>query len=304
MWFKQSLVFRLPTPWSMDLPTLEEKLSQHPFARCSGSELQSSGWVPPRPGGPMVFALNHQWLIALATEQRLLPASVINDELKERIEAVEEQQGYSPGRKQRKEMKEQIAAELLPRAFTRRRTTYVWIDPVNGWLVIDASAVNKGEEVIERLRRDLEELPVSLVRTQLSPTSAMSDWLAAGEAPAGFTIDRDCEMKALAEEQSSVRYVRHALDGERIAEQIKEHLASGKLPTRLALTWNDRISFVLTDKLEIKRLAFLDLIKENAEHTAENAEEQFDADFALMTGELAQFLPTLLEALCGETVPS
>ena len=111
-------------------------------------------------------------------------------------------------------------------------------------------------------------------------------------------------MKALAEEQSAVRYVRHALDGERIAEQIKEHLASGKLPTRLALTWNDRISFVLTDKLEIKRLAFLDLIKENAEHTAENAEEQFDADFALMTGELAQFLPALLEALGGETVPS
>ena len=102
MWFKQSLVFRLPAPWSMDLSTLEEKLSLHPFARCSGSELQSSGWVPPRPGGPMVFALNHQWLIALATEQRLLPASVINDELKERIEAVEEQQGYSPGRKQRK----------------------------------------------------------------------------------------------------------------------------------------------------------------------------------------------------------
>ncbi|MBP8278325.1 MAG: recombination-associated protein RdgC, partial [Propionivibrio sp.] len=99
MWFKQSLVFRLPAPWSMDLSTLEEKLSLHPFARCSGSELQSSGWVPPRPGGPMVFALNHQWLIALATEQRLLPASVINDELKERIEAVEEQQGYSPGRK-------------------------------------------------------------------------------------------------------------------------------------------------------------------------------------------------------------
>ena len=302
MWFKQSLVFRLPAPWSMDLSTLQEKLAQHPFARCSGSELQSSGRVPPRADGPMVFALNRQWLIALATEQRILPTSVINDELKDRIEAVEEQQGYSPGRKQRKEMKEQVAAELLPRAFTRRRTTYVWIDPINGWLVIDAGAINKGEEVIERLRRDLDELPPSLVRTQLSPSSAMADWLAGGEAPTGFTIDRDCEMKALAEEQSAVRYVRHALDGERIAEQIKEHLASGKLPTRLALTWNDRISFVLTDKLEIKKLAFLDLIKESAEHTAENAEEQFDADFALMTGELAQFLPALLEALGGETV--
>jgi recombination associated protein RdgC len=124
----------------------------------------------------------------------------------------------------------------------------------------------------------------------------MADWLAAGEAPAGFTIDRDCELKAAGEEKAVVRYVRHTLEG----DEVKAHLAAGKQPTRLALTWDERISFVITEKLEIKRLAFLDLLKEEAEKGAEHADEQFDADFALMTGELSRLLPQLVAALGGE----
>jgi recombination associated protein RdgC len=254
--------------------------------------------VSPRRDGALVFSLNHQWLIALSVEQRLLPSSVVNDEVRERAEAMEVQQGYAPGRKQLREMRERVTEELMPRAFTRRRSTFVWIDPQNGWLCVDASSPAKAEEVIEHLRHCLDDFPLALLHTQLSPQSAMADWLAGGDAPAGFTIDRDCELKASGDEKSAVRYVRHPLEG----DEIKAHLASGKLPTRLALTWDDRISFILTEKLEIKRLAFLDLLKEEAEKSAERADEQFDADFALMTGELSRFLPQLVAALGGEVV--
>lgn len=301
MWFKHATLYRLPTPWSITLETLEEQLKRIPFERCSGSEQQRSGWVPPTgKEGPLVYSLNRQWLIALCTEQRLLPSSVINDEVKERAEALEEQQGYAPGRKQMRELRDRVAEELLPRAFTKRRCTYVWIDPMNGWLAVDAGSLSKAEEVVEVLRKCLDDFPLKLVHTQLSPCSAMADWLAGGEAPAEFTIDRDCELKAPGEEKATVRYVRHPLDGDGVDEEIKAHLTRGKIPTRLALTWNERISFVLTDRFEVKRLAFLDLLKEEAEKSAEHADEQFDADFALMTGELSRFLPALLNALGGE----
>lgn len=256
----------------------------------------SRGWVSPRGDGALVHAINRQWLIALRVEQRLLPASVINDEVRDRAAALEVQQGYSPGRKQLRELKERVTEELMPRAFTKRRTTHVWIDPQAGWFCVDAGSPAKAEEVIEHLRWSLDEFPLQLLRTQVSPMSAMADWLAAGEAPAGFSIDRDCELKSVGEEKAAVRYVRHSLEG----DEIKSHLAGGKQPTRLALTWNDRISFVITEKLEIKRLAFLDLLKEEAEQSVENADEQFDADLALMTGELSRFLPDLVQALGGE----
>ena len=302
MWFKNLQIYRLPTPWNIELAKFDELLSRAPFNRCPSNEPLSKGWISPRRDGSLVFSLGGQWLIALAVEQRLLPSSVVNDEVKDRAEAMEAQQGYAPGRKQLKELRERVTEELMPRAFTRRSSTFVWVDPKNGWFCVDASSPGKAEEVIEHLRHCLDEFPLTMLHTQVSPTSAMADWLAGGEAPAGFTIDRDCELKAAGEEKAAVRYVRHPLDGDEIAGEIKAHLASGKLPTKLALTWDDRISFVLSEKLEIKRLAFLDLLKEQAEKTAEHADEQFDADFALMTGEFARFLPHVVEALGGEVV--
>ena len=296
MWFRNLQLYRLPTPWAIDLASLEEQMARGPFVKCPSNQPLSRGWVSPSRDGALVFALDRQWLLALAVEQRLLPASVVIEEVRERAEAIEVQQGYAPGRKQLKELRERVTEELMPRAFTRRRSTFVWIDPQNGWLCVDASSPARAEEVIEHLRHCLDEFPLALLHTQVSPASAMADWLAGGDAPAGFTIDRDCELMASGDEKSAVRYVRHPLEG----DEIKAHLASGKLPTRLALTWDDRISFVLTEKLEIKRLAFLDLLKEQAERSAEHADEQFDADFALMTGELSRFLPQLVEALGGE----
>ncbi len=299
MWFKNLQIYRLPAPWVIGIAALEEQLARGPFYRCSSHEPMSRGWVPPRNDGPLVYSQNGQWLIALAIEQRLLPSSVVNDEVRELAEVLTETQGYAPGRKQLRELKERVTEELMPRAFTRKRSTFVWIDPQNGWFIVDASTQGKAEEVIEHLRHCLDELPLKLLHTQVSPQSAIADWLAGGDAPAGFTIDRDCELKAIGEEKSTVRYVRHPLNDE-VGAEIKAHLAAGKLPTKLALTWGERISFVLTEKLEIKRLAFLDLLKEEAEKSAEHADEQFDADFALMTGEFARFLPQLLEALGGE----
>ena len=302
MWFRNLQLYRLPTPWNVDLAKFDEQLARGPFVKCPSNQPMSRGWVSPRRNGALVYSLGQQWMIALSVEQRLLPSSVVNDEVKERAELVEAQQGYAPGRKQLKELRERVTEELMPRAFTRRRTTYVWLDPKNGWFCVDAGSPAKAEEVIEHLRHCLDDFPLTMLHTQISPQAAMADWLAGGDAPAGFTIDRDCELKAAGEEKAAVRYVRHPLDGDEISGEIKAHLAAGKMPTKLALTWDDRISFVLGEKLEIKRLAFLDLLKEEAEKSAEHADEQFDADFALMTGELSRFLPQLLDALGGEVV--
>lgn len=296
MWFKNLQIFRLPAGWAITAAQIDERLSRHPLQPCGGLDRQSRGWVSPRGNDTLVVSLNRQLLIAMGTEQKLLPAAVVNQLAQERADQLEAQQGFRPGRKQMKEIKEQAADELLPRAFARRRSTYAWIDPVNGWLAIDAANAAKAEELIGLLRDDLADLPLTPFNTQLSPASAMTGWLASGEAPSGFTIDRDCVLQVPSEEKATVRYARHPLEG----EEIRGHIANGKIATRLALTWNDRISFALTDQLQIKQLAFLDILKEEAESQADTVDEQFDADFALMAGELAHFLPDLAEALGGE----
>ena len=96
-----------------------------------------------------------------------------------------------------------------------------------------------------------------------------------------------------------MRYVRHTLE----PDDIQKHIAAGKLCTKLALTWNDRISFVLTDNLTIKRIKPLDVMDE-AKDKGVNEEERFDTDFALMTGELATMIDDLVFALDGEAQPA
>lgn len=296
MWFKNLQIYRLRN-CTIAASQLEEALAMHALQGCGSMDMQSRGWIAPRKDGDaLVHALNGQMLVALGVEQKLLPASVINQYAQARADEIEEESGTRPGRKQMREIRERVAEELMPRAFTRRRTTHAWIDPVGGWFVVDAANAAKADELIEALLKSVPDLSLALVKTQASPSSAMTGWLAAGEAPGGFTIDRDCELRAPGEEKSTVRYVRHPLE----SEQIRNHIEAGKQVTRLAMTWGDRISFVLHENLQVKRLAFLDILKEQSEQNAETAAEQFDADFAIMAGELARFLPDLVEALGGE----
>ncbi|MBL8442439.1 MAG: recombination-associated protein RdgC [Zoogloeaceae bacterium] len=297
MWFKNLQFYRLPAGWNMSAEALEEQLARKRFQPCGSQDQETRGWVSPHDGDTLVHRVGDQWLIALGSEQRLLPSSVVKQEAEERAEEIAARQGYKPGRKQMKELREQVMQEFLPRAFTRRKKVFAWIDPVNGWLGIDAPSQTRAEDVLEALRQALETLPLSLVRTEHSPASAMADWLAGGEAPDGFTIDQDCELRAVTEDKAAVRYVRHALEG----DEVRAHLEGGKMPTRLALTYDERVSFVLTEKMEVKRLDFLDVVKEKVDESgAEDARAIFDAGFALMTGEIALLLPALVDALGGE----
>ena len=296
MWFKNLLIYRI-RDWKLSVAQLDEALARQAFQGCGSLDMTSRGWLPPKgQGDALVYAFDNRMLIALGVEKKLLPTTVINQYAKERAVDIEEQQGYAPGRKQLREIKEQVTDELLPRAFGCRRTTFAWIDPVGGWFVVDAANAAKADELLETLKKSVDGLSFALVRTKLSPLAAMTGWLAADEAPAGFTVDRDCELLAPGDEKATVRYVRHSLE----AEDVRSHIVAGKQVTKLAMTWNDRISFVLHENFQVKRLAFLDILKEQSEQQAENADEEFAADFAIMGGEFSHFLPDLLDALGGE----
>ena len=296
MWFRNLLIYRLPKNWPATANQIEEQLAQHRLAGCKNNESQTMGWVEPCEHGGLLHAVNRQWLLALGVEQKLLPASVVKQFAKDRAKEIEEREGRKLGRKEMRELREQITDELLPRAFIRRRTTYGWIDPINGWLIIDAGAQAKAEEFIEHLRKSIKEIPIKSLKLIHAPSALMTTWISENEAPAGFTIDQDLELRS--PEEATVRYAKHALEG----DEIRQHIARGKTATRLGMTWNDKISFMLTDSAQVKRLAFLDILKEAAEAQSDNAAEQFDLDFALMTGELARLLDDLIEAIGGEQI--
>ena len=298
MWFKNLIVYRMPAHWDMSAAALAEKLQPHAFAPGSGLQDLSIGWAPPREADPaLVYAVGRQLLLALRQEKKLLPAKIVAQALKQRAERVEAEEGFKPGRQRLKELKEQVRDELLPRAFALATDTRVWIDTVNGWLAVEASSATRADEVFGLLVKAIDGFPGKSVKVAQSPAGAMTAWLVSDEAPAGFSVDQDAELKAR-DGKATIRYANQSLDREDVAKQVK----AGKQCTKLALTWAARVSFVLTDKLEIRRIRPLDVVKEGAGGTGAeaNADERFDSDMTLMTGELARLLADVVDALGGE----
>ena len=295
--FKNALVYRIDQWAPPGLPEIENRLQGARFVECGASQPESVGWVEPRgeKHGALVESVGGQLILKLCTETKAVPGSVVKTQVAEKLDAIEKETGRRPKGKIVKELKEEVIHTLLPRAFPKRADTMVWVDVKAQRLLIGAASVKKADSVATRLLELLGGgLKLSLLQTQLSPATAMSMWLAEKEAPAGFMIDRECELKQPDSEKASVRYARHTLD----IDEVGEHIKQGKLPTQLALTWAGRVSFVLTEALTLKKIKLLDVVLEGVSSSSKD-EGGFDADVAIMTGELQQLIPGLVAALGG-----
>lgn len=294
--FKNLITYRIAEGWNASAEEIAEKLAKEPFLACAPTQPLAVGWVPPRgiEHAPFVEVVDGHWLLKLKREQRLLPSSVVNERVDELSAQIEEQTGRKPGKKAKKEIKEQAIHELLPRAFTKTTATQVWVAPHLGLLFVDAGSSSRADEVVTLLIQACPGLSLQLVQTAESPAACMAAWLMDGVTPEGFQIERECELKGSDEQKPIVRYGRHPLD----IDEVRSHLTSGKMPTRLAMSWSERVAFTLTEAFVIKKIEFLDLAFEG--RAAASGDEAFDADLALATGELGRLIPALIDGLGGE----
>lgn len=295
--FKNALIYRIEAWEPPARAAIEERLERQRFVACGASQGESAGWVEPRgkAHGALLEQVAGQAILQLCVERKPVPASVVKTLLEERLQKIEQDTGRRPRGKQAKEIKEGLVHELLPRAFAKRSHTRVWVDAKAGWVVVDAASVKKADALITLLTELLGGgLRLAPLQAKTSPATAMAGWLAEREAPSGFSIDRDCELKQPDSEKATVRYARHTLD----IDELGEHIRQGKLPTQLALTWAGRVSFVLSEALTLKKIKLLDVVLEGTPQP--EGDDHFDADMALVTGELQQLIPELLAALGGE----
>jgi recombination associated protein RdgC len=294
------MMYRMVSAWEQTPATLEAALEGGQFVPCGGSQEKSVGWVPPRgeAHGPLLEVVAGQWMLKLMVEVKVLPATVVKRKADEQLQHIEATTGRKPGKKEAREIREDARMSLLPLAFTKQAAVPVWIDPQARCLVLGAGSQARADEVMTCLVKAVDGLAVQLINTQMSPAAAMSAWLSTKEAPPHFSVDRECELKAADESKAVVRYTRHALD----TDEVSQHIAAGKVPTRLALTWNDHVSFVLTEALQLKKVALLDVAMEGAATAGDGKDDAFDTDVVLVTSELRKLIPDLLEVLGGEVL--
>jgi len=294
--FKNVWVYAVVGGWPESLTVLEDALTAMPFVPGTASQDKTVGWMPARgqSHGVMAESVNGQWMLRFMVETRQVPASIIQRRVEEACEQIEATSGRKPGKKEKRDLKEDIKAALLPQAFPRQQSTWVWLDPTTHRLVLDTTSAARADDILTALVKLLDGFVAEPLNTATSPTTAMATWLAEQAAPAGFAIGQECELKSADESQAVVRYARHPL----LTDEVQAHLAQGKQPTRLALQWDDRVNFVLTDSLQLKKLAFEDSVLDQAKAQGQHADD-FDGSVLMATAELGPLIGDLIDALDG-----
>jgi len=303
MWFKNLLTYRLTQEVPFEPEALEAALASKPARPCASQELTTYGFVAPFGKGedaPLVHVSGEYLLIAARKEERILPSSVVNDAVKEKVEEIETEQMRKVYKKERDQIKDEIIQAFLPRAFIRRSMIFAAIAPRLGVILVNSASAKRAEDLLSTLREVMGSLPVRPATVKIAPVATMTDWVKSQQAAEGFYVLDECELRDTAEDGGIVRCKRQDLTG----EEIQLHLSTGKVVTQLALAWQDKLSFILDDKMVIKRLKFEELLQEQAEQDGgDEAAQQFDASFQLMMMTFAEFLPVLFEALGGEEIP-
>lgn len=271
----------------------KRELAANTFVPTGPTQQLSAGWVPPRgeDGGELMVACGRHRLVRLMIEQRAVPTEILDREVAALAKVYEDQTGRKPGKKNRREMKEAALLELLPRAFPKRSSVMAWVDQDLGLLAVDTSSATRSGLVVQALPQSVE------IVTHLTPADdaqvVMSRWLVDGEASHGFTVDRECELRATGDGGETIRYQNHDLGEEEMARRQQ----AGLLPTKLAVTYNSRVSFVLTDAFALRKIRILDAATIGA--TVDEKADAFDADLAIATGELELAINAMIAAFGG-----
>lgn len=292
MLFRNLTLFRFPLSMREALESLPERLPDHALRPLGPLELSTRGFVSPFGRGDET--LSHRvgdcLLLNLGGEDKILPAAVVNQALNEKLDAIREQEGRSPGARERKRMKDEVLTDLLPRAFARPSRIAAYLDLSLGWLVVDTGSRKNAEAVVSAIREALGSFPALPVNAESSPRAIMTGWIGGGPLPDAFELGDECELRDPVDAGAIVKCRRQELD----SDEVREHLKVGKQCFHLGLVFAERLSFVLGEDMVVRKLKFLETATESLEKDdRQSLEAEIDATFALMSGELRVLLERL-----------
>ncbi len=298
MWFKNIHVYRFKKPCELNAEALNAQLADQAFIPCGSQDLNRLGWTPPlgRHGSEFVHSTNGYLMFCLKRQDKLLPPAVVNEELEEKALAIEEGEARKLPRKERQSLKDEIIFSLLPKAFMRSTLQFVYIAPRDDLLIVNAASTKRAEGLLTELRETLGSLSVIPLTSKQQPIEVMTQWVASGMPAQGFELGDECELRA----NDDIRSVIRCKNQDLASSEITSHLKAGMHVSKLALSWQDRIEFMLDENLAIKRLRFSDVVQDKAnEAETDDVATQFDVDFSIMSLELAEFLKALISVFGG-----
>ncbi|MDK1289817.1 recombination-associated protein RdgC [Pseudoalteromonas umbrosa] len=296
MRFTNLIAYKYKTPIAYTQEQLEQSLQQDAFRKCGAQEYSTFGWTKAlgKHGATLSHFSKEFILLCAKVEEKILPATVVNEKLAEKVQQIELDENRTVKKKEKDELKDSVYNTLLAQAFTKSSLHFAFIDMKRGLFVVNSSSFNKAEQLAALFRKSVGTLPIIPAFCDFDLDVHLTDWLTKTQAPENFSLGYDTKLEDPTGEGDEVALKRHALG----SDETRLHLDSGKRVTELALKWGENIEFTLKNDGSLKRLSYSDTIKEsNADIPKEDIPAKLDADFLLCAGEISELLDRLFSAM-------
>lgn len=297
MWFKSLTGFRLIRPIGYTAEELHDLFTPLLAKELGAYTPNTYGWTPALGQNTenLAHGVGDAILIAAKKTQKVVPASVINEKLDEKIAKIEKEEDRKVRTKEKRKLKEEILFELYPKALHQSTITHAYIDMDQQWLIINSTSPPAIKTFIQLWERSLPGVKLVQFEVKSQLVHRLAKWVR--EEPGGeFELGHDCNLFDPRQVRRTVTFKYQNL----LSNEVHAHLETGHLVNQLSMNWAERVSFVIDNNLALRRIRFDDVISEQFEHVPHaNEAQRMDADFALMSGTLRHCLLELVEELGG-----
>lgn len=293
--FKNLRLYRLHSGWPDSEQALADQLEQVAFKPCGPFTERSSGWeAPAAPDYPLFCRrVGGADLLRLRSQVRLLPAAAVNEALEERLADFKGRMQREPSRRERLGLKDDVHAELMPRALLKSERIKGFCIVAERLIGIDTSSEGQAERFLDQLREALGSLQVTPLKFQ-QPVAQIINRVFQGQGPAALRVGRECRMEDASAGAASVSWADIDLGD----DDVQRHVRNGLKLARLGMVFEDLASFVIDQDGVIRKFKLQGL--EGAEdHGEEEPLARLDAEFVLGTGVAHRLVGTLSKALGG-----
>lgn len=295
---KAMLLYRVLDPKHIELlgdwEALASCLAEMPARQPTGSQWMTSGFDKPVASisDELVWSGNDDTnMFAAYFHERQLPGTTIRDHLDERVRKVEEREQRKCYRKEIAQMKDDVVAMLLPKAFIKH--TAVTMIVHEDLLIVGTSSIKRAEDCLTLLRKAIGSLSVVPYNTKLAPEIWLTDLMRTMNSCNLQVLD--CA-KLVNSTKDSVAFKGVDLS----AEEPQIYLGDGFNVQELTLARGDQMYFKVTSQLIFKGIKFSDGVMDQVSNDANgDPGALIDGNLILLMDQIRRLLDSLQD-LVGE----
>lgn len=236
---------------------LTEHLSTVPFEELLPHIPFGSGFVAAPGTTELVVTFTGGYVFSLRYDEKIVPGAVVKAELAKSAAKFEEWEGYKPGRKVLRELRERVVAELTAKALTKTKVVNCYYNTAEQLLILPTISRKLKDTVMRQLVRAVESMKSTTINVSTakgSLTTRLFNYIARQDVDAfgEFTVG---ERVILIGEQGKSSFDLDALTN--ASAGLMEAISSGGQVSELALKLNG-VNFRLSQDFLLKGVVFDD----------------------------------------------